>query len=433
LLKRIIQAGSIFVLLLSACTPVIGTPIATLSSPVPGQTLQAEDTAASPEVTATTSPTPENVPDLTGETIVLPAFCDQSSVLASSNSGRIRAIEDAANAINAAGGIFGAQLDLRIVDTMGNPEEAQRALARIVREFGEGPLVLICDPQTTAALSAMLNEDELPAIGPGDFAERDGFIFGVDATPQQHVGYFIDDLMAHWDERKPEGAANEIRLALISWNAEVSGMLTSEDFLIDLQDLGVQIAYQADLPADLDTDIYDVVYQLRDANANVIFTNFRGFGLAEFLNALQALGLRERFIVGTPSTGYDTQLFEFLADPANAQGLYLTSPWAWWSEAENPGIQMASELGSGEELFDWGYIEMAGAVALAEKALEDAILEVGFASLSPEAVSSALEELVDYLVMSGLFSVDYSGGKRSMDTLRTWQVGTEQGNLQIQD
>lgn len=422
-------------LLLSACSPATTTQPGVTSSQAPGQT-QAPDSETAPlppTKTATASPTPENIPDLTGETIVLPAFCDQSSILADSNTGRVQALEDAVAAINADDGVFGAELDLKVMDTKGIPDEAQRALARTVRQFGEGPLVLICDPQSEAALREMLNEDEIPALGPGDFTERGEFIFGVDATPQEHLGYFLDNLANNWNQRKPEGAADEIRLALVSWPAEVSGPLTSEEFLADLGDTGVLIVYQNELPAELDANIFDIVYQMRDANVNVIYTNARGFGLAAVLNALQALGLRDRFVVGMPASGYDSQLFEYLADPANAQDLYLTTTWAWWAETDNPGIQLAATRGAGQEMNDWGYIQMAGAVALTQRALEDAILDVGFEALNPEAVTRALEGLEDYPVMAGLFTVDYSGGTRSLDGLKTWMAGAAPGELEIQE
>jgi ABC-type branched-subunit amino acid transport system substrate-binding protein len=427
--NKILFFSALILLTLPACSPV-SVPNVSITT-FPGATATAEVATLEPTATATASPTPENIPALTGETVVLPAFCDQSSILSSGNNGRIQGMEDTQAAINSAGGIFGAELDIRVIDTEGNPEAAQRALAQAVRQFGEVPLVLICDPQTEAALNAMLNEDEVPALGPGDFAERGGFVFGVDATPQEHLGHFIDDLMAHWEERKPEGAADEIRVALISWNAKVSGMLTSEEFLLDLQDLGVQVVYQADLPAELETNLYDVVYQTRDANANVIFTNLRGFGLAGLLNALQSLGLRERFVVGTPGAGYETQLFEYLAEPQFLEGLYVTSPWAWWAEHDHPGIQLAAQLGDGEMTHDWGYLEMAGAVFLAERALEDAILEVGFDELNPETVTDALGALEDYPVASELFTVDYSGGTRSLNGSRTWVAGIEIGSLTL--
>jgi ABC-type branched-subunit amino acid transport system substrate-binding protein len=385
-------------------------------------------TAAAPTSTTSPSPTPENIPDLSGESIVLPALCDKSSVLASENNARIQAMEDVADAINAQGGIFGARLELRVVDSAGNAEEAQRALARTVRKFGEGPLLLICDPQTETALSEMVNEDEISALGPGDFAERDGMLFGSDATQQEHLGYFLDDLVAHWSERKPQGAGDEIRLALISWPAEVSGVLTSEQFLADLEELGVQVVFQAELPAELDANVFDLIYQIRDNNANVIYTNMRGFGLAELLNGLNNLGLRERFVLGTPAAGYGSQLFEYLGSPTYAQGLFVTSAWSWWSE-ENIGVQFLATLGNGADVEGWGYIQMAGAVALAQKSLEEAILNEGFEDLSPEAVTRALSTIEDYPVMSGLYSVDYSGGSRSLEGLRTWVAGAASGDL----
>jgi hypothetical protein len=110
--------------------------------------------------------------------------------------------------------------------------------------------------------------------------------------------------------------------------------------------------------------------------------------------------------------------------------LYITSGWSWWTE-ENVGVQFLATLGNGAESGDWGYIQMAGAVALAQRVLEEAILKEGFEDLSPEAVTSALNSLEDYPVMPGLYSVDYSGGNRSLEDLRAWLAGAAIGDLSI--
>jgi len=63
------------------------------------------------------------------------------------------------------------------------------------------------------------------------------------------------------------------------------------------------------------------------------------------------------------------------------------------------------------------------------QALEAAILEDGFAKLSPETVFDALGSLEDYPVMDGLFEVTYSDGARSLSQLRLWVAGTAPGEL----
>jgi len=138
--------------------------------------------------------------------------------------------------------------------------------------------------------------------------------------------------------------------------------------------------------------------------------------------------LRERFVVAAPAFVYDSQLYDYLADPVYAEGLYLSSAWAWWNEIENPGIQISNE-GVVTGVVDWGTLQMAAAVDIARQALEAAIVEDGFAKLSPETVNEALSSLEDYPALDGLFAVNYSDGARSLRQLRVWVVGTVPGEL----
>jgi hypothetical protein len=147
------------------------------------------------------------------------------------------------------------------------------------------------------------------------------------------------------------------------------------------------------------------------------------------LNALQDLGLRERFVVAAPGLAFDAQTAEYLHDPSYADGLLLTSAWAWWSEDEVSGIQQLATLRAGVEHQDWGYVQMAGAVSVARRALEEAILAEGFENLGPESVAAALSEMEDFPALDGLFVVDYSRNQRSLSELRIWRV--EGGTLEL--
>ncbi len=382
----------------------------------------------SPEPSATPSPTPLNAPNLTGETILLLHLCDRTGPFSVAHASRIQAVEDQVAAINASGGIFGAMLDLQQINTTGTTDGAQRALARLSRENGEGSLVLICDPQAEAALAAVLNEDEIPALALGLFAESGGYLFGLDATPRDHLTFFLEELLSNWTQWRPEGALEEIRVAIFSWPVDLAGDLASEEVLQDLEEAQLEIVMRADLP--LDANIFDLIYRARDLNANVIYTNARGLGLAALLNALQDLGLRQRFVVAAPAVALDAQAYEYLHDPTYAEGLLLTSTWAWWSEAEIAGVQELLTL-QPDAAHDWGYLQMAGAVSVARRAVEEAILEDGFEELSPETVLAALENMEDYPALGGLFVVDYSASQRSLDGLRVWQVGARMWELNI--
>lgn len=414
------MAAVLAVALLAGCAPE-----AALTA-TPAQSSSAEDnsTPAPGESTVTPfpSPTPINAPVLRGETIVLGHLCDASGPNAAAYASRILAAEQAVDAINADGGVFGAEVDLRLADTQGTVDGAQRALARMIRQYGEGPLLLICDPITEAPLSEQLNEDEIPALGPGLFAQEDGYVFGLDATPAAHLEFFLEQLASDWTSLRPEGAGNQIRLALFAWPAALSGELLTEETRTRADGLAVQIVQESELPADLDVNVFDLLYQARDANTNVIYTNARGHGLAALLNALNDLGLRDRFLVAAPAVALDAQTYEYLADPSYAQGLILTSAWSWYAELGSLGEDLAAQAG---DFADWGYLQTAAAVGLVRHALETAILEDGYDALSPETVNEALESLEDYPALTGVFIVDFSGGNRSLQDLRLWRIGED--------
>ena len=421
-----------FVCLLAACASAPGNQVAETDLPAAEVTLRATTSATpTPKPSPTTSPTPQNAPDLSAETMVLPYLCDRSGPFSAAHASRLQALEDLVEAINEGGGIFGAALDLRLADTAGTADGARRGLARLIREHGEGPLVLICDAAAEGGIGEMLNEDEIPALGPGVFAEPAGYLFGLDAIPQQHLSSFLQDLLDHWSQWRPDGAPDEIKLAIIAWPQDLAGDLAGAEVLQDMEAAQIEIVMQADLPAVPDVNIFDLIYQARDLNANVIYTKARGFGLAALLNALQDLGLRQRFVVAAPALALDAQTYEYLQDPSYAEGLLLTSAWAWWSEVEVAGNQDLLDLHPQAEDQDWGYLQMAGAISLARRAFEEAILSEGFENLSPETVFAALEDMKDFPALGGLFVVDYSSGQRSLGELRTWRVGADMWMLDL--
>lgn len=368
---------------------------------------------------------------MSGTSIPLIALCDRSGPFAASNSGRIAGIEHLVADLNATGGIFGAQLDLQFADTLGTAEGAQRAEARLFRQFESAPLVILCDIPTELALADILNEDNIPAFTLGAAAAPDSDLYALDATPAESLAFFIDDLLANWEQRKPLGAGEELRLAVLTWPADLVGQAVTPELTAYAESLGVQIVLNTELPAETDANIFDFVYELRNQNANALYINARSFGLAFALNAISNLGLGERLVIAAPGAAYDADFYTYLADPLFAEGLYLVSPWAWWSE-ELPGIVRGKAIlaanSSGAEWTDWGYLQMVGAVDLTRRVLEDALLS-DVNTLTRSAITDALTGLEDYPVFDGLYTVDFTNGQRSLNNLRVWQVGAAPGEL----
>ncbi|MGD8815043.1 MAG: ABC transporter substrate-binding protein, partial [Anaerolineales bacterium] len=100
-------------MVLGACTPE-ATPEPTPIPPTP---------TTAPEVTDEPSE-PSGPPDLTGETITLYHFGDLSGPYAAITAPLVHGAEDAVAALNAAGGIYGATLEVQFADTAGSIDEA---------------------------------------------------------------------------------------------------------------------------------------------------------------------------------------------------------------------------------------------------------------------------------------------------------------------
>ncbi|MGH2581544.1 MAG: ABC transporter substrate-binding protein, partial [Anaerolineales bacterium] len=215
--------------------------------------------------TPTISPTSENAPDLSGEQINLPFLCGSSGPFSESNAARMAGAQDAVAAINASGGIFGAQLALRVADTQGTAEGARVAFGSVIDEFGEGPILIACDAATEFAVSELAAENEIPMLSYGLYAERGGFSFGVDASPEGHFAYFLQDLVANWAERKPDGIDNQIRVAVLGLQEDVSGTYTTQATITYAEQLGIPIVYMADLGLDEDFHVFELIYAVRDA------------------------------------------------------------------------------------------------------------------------------------------------------------------------
>jgi ABC-type branched-subunit amino acid transport system substrate-binding protein len=329
-------------------------------------------------------------------------------------------------AINDWGGVFGADLELYFADTQGSAEGAERAYARAIREVGEDALFLICDPVSETALAAVLAEDEVSAFGPGVYAsEEDGYLFGLDATPTQHLAFFLNDLSTHWFERKPSGAGDVINVAVLSWPDELTGTLDLAELESYAESLGIEIVLHTQIEAEEEANVFDFIYEARNRHANVIFTNTRSFNLAGLVNGLHALGLRDRFVLAVPAASYDPQLYEYLEDPAFAEHIYLSSAW----QAEPTEASYLFSFGDVLQGQDWGNLQMASAVDLARQIYEAAILDVGYEGLDAEAIFEAVAGMRNAAVLGDLYAVNWRNGARSLNQLSLWQTGMAYGDL----
>jgi hypothetical protein len=164
----------------------------------------------------------------------------------------------------------------------------------------------------------------------------------------------------------------------------------------------------------------------------VIYTNTHDFGPAIMLNDIHNLALRDFFIVGGNTWAFDASMLEYLYDQGFVEGLYIPSWYAWWTDEENLGIQMAEDILETNGRTDAdklaGRLLIQGGLDLACYAVKQAIIGKGNIELNGEDLKMALDEISGHEVMEGLFTVDFSGGNRSLTSLQIRQV---QGNTGV--
>jgi branched-chain amino acid transport system substrate-binding protein len=325
-------------------------------------------------------------------TITIYHFGDISGPYASITGPLVNGAADMAAAINDAGGIFGATVELKFADTGGSVEEAVAAYDRFTGEDDNILLFLMYGSPEEEALYERVAEDQIPVIAAG------------------------------------LSSGDDVNLAYLSWpTAYGQGALTDESRAY-ADSLGVSIVHEETYDVSPAADTTTAILNAQVAGANVIYTNTLAFGPAALLNDLNALGIRGEFLVGGNNWAMDVGLYAYLADPSYGAGFYAPFPFAWWTDADNPAIQTALELfvanerGPGEQ--NIGRLLIQGFIDVAQHALENAILEVGFENLTGQDVYNALTQISGYEAMGGLTTVDFTNGRRAPSLL---QMRLDQG------
>jgi ABC-type branched-subunit amino acid transport system substrate-binding protein len=422
-------------LVLSACAPK-PTPTAEPTTP---------PTTEAPTEALTEAPTeaPTGPPDLTGETITIYHFGDLSGPYAAITGPLIHGAEDAIKAINDAGGIYGAMLAIEFADTAGSIDEAVAAYDRFTSQNPNTLVMITYGSGEAEALAERFAQDKIVNITAGLSAKAfygagSGYTFGLGPIYPDQLGMTMKFLSENWSTYKPAEAGDTIKLAIISWpTAFGQGALTDESraFLVDL---GIEIVAEETYDVSPVADTTTAILNAQLAGANVIWTNTLAFGPAAVLNDLNALGLRDQFLVAGDNWAMDLATYAFLADPAYGVGLMASFPYLWWTDTDNSGVQYAQQLFTANERpsseHSVGYLLLVAGVDMTVEALTHAIDTVGFDNLNGEAVHDALIAMSPFEVLDGVLMMDYSNGSRSphMSQIRVIMGGPDAFNV-VQD
>lgn len=425
-LFALLAALTVVALLLSACAPqATPTPVPPTPTPVPPTPTPVPPTPVPPTPTPvppTPTPAPQGPPDLTGKTITLYHFGDLSGPYAAITAPLVRGAEDAVKAVNEAGGIYGAKLEVKFADTGGSIDEAVAAYDRFTGADPNVLLMITYGSGEAEALAQRFAQDKIVNIAAGLSAKAfygpgSGYTFGLAPIYPDQFGLVMKFLKDNWQTYKPKGAGDEIKLAYLSWpTAFGQGALTPESRAY-LAELGIEIVAEETYDVSPTADTTTAILNAKAAGANVIWTNTLAFGTSVLLNDLHALGERENFVVAADNWAMDLATYAFLANPAYGVGLITAFPYLWWTDTDNPGIQYAQKLFEANARkpaeHNVGYLLLVAGVDMAVKAIKHAIDTVGYENLNGEAIHNALIELSPFEPLDGVFKADFRDGSRS--------------------
>ena len=409
----------------TAPATAIPTEAATVAPPTEAPATVAPTKPAAtvaPTAAATAGGTSGTAPDLTGETITLYHFGDLSGPLAGVTAPLVHAVEDSVKAINENGGIFGATIKVEFRDTASKVEEAVAAYDAFTSADDNIPLMITYGSGDAEALTSRFTEDKIVNLAAGLsakalYGEGSGYTFAGAPLYTDQFGYFLTWLKDNWAAVKPASAGDEIKVAYVSWPTAYGQAALSDEVREYATSLGIEIVAEETYDPTPTADATTAVLNAQAAGANVIYNNTLAFGPAVILNALNANGIRDQFVVGADNWAMDLALYAFVAKPEYAAGLITSFPYLWWTDTTNPGVQYAAKLFADNKRDpkeqNVGYLNTVASVDLYKQALEKAIMEVGFENLNGEAVYNVLTTMGKTEALQGVFTVDYSDGRRA--------------------
>lgn len=215
-------------------------------------------------------------------------------------------------------------------------------------------------------------------------------------------------------------------MAHISWPTAFGQAALTDESRAFAESLGIGIVFEEVYDLSPTADTTAAILNAQATGANVIWTNTLAFGPSARLNGLNSLGVRDQFVVAGPYVATDLSSYAFVADPAFMAGMYGVTPFRWWNEAGHPGIQYLAQVhqtaGRDAKVQGVGYIGVVAAVDLIKHAFEVAILDVGFETLTGQALHDAPENMGTYETLDSIMTVDYSTGSRSVHFAQVIQI-----------
>jgi branched-chain amino acid transport system substrate-binding protein len=349
----------------------------------------------------------------------------------------VNGTQDAIEDINAAGGICGVQLELNLTDTQYDPEQ-EIAAYDVNRAADPTPLFInTYGSGATVVLKDRTFEDHILNIAAGLNAEAaydpaDGWTVLVAPIYSDQFAGFVEWVSDNWDSVKPEGAGDDIVVGVVGWEGSFGAGATTAEAIAYIESIGATVLPLETIPISPEADPTGAIQNLQLSGANVIYIQNLGFGTAQIIGTIRALGVWDDFVVGGVNWSMNQDVLNILGDSAAAMnGYYGVSPYLWWSDTDDEGVQQVTEAfearGYPETDKQVGYIISYGGIMAQAELIEDAINAVGFENLDGDAFFDAMKGrgIVSGLAAPYLYDVRGSNRAPNQAQIRQAQAGAD--------
>ena len=361
--------------------------------------------------------------DLTGETVTIYHFGDISGSYAFITQPLLAGLADSIAYFNARGGVCGAELASDNRDTGGDLAQTQAHYDYYSTLDPEPDLLVLYASPDAELLRDQLAEDEIPVLisagsVPGLYGEdgaTPGWIYASNPLYADQFGSFCRYVGAN-----PDMFAESPTVGYISWPGAFGEAAFTPETIAYCAEQGVTVLETPEYFPPTATDITTNVQNLVDAGANILYTNSLASGPVLVAGTLELLGLSEDVQLAGVNWALDTSVGLLGRNSLGSDGLPAVNgiigslPFHWWTETDQPGIQLIREQAELNErqlsaqniayLLGWGlvdtYIEM----------YTQAVNEAGsLDAVDGAAIQSVINEM-EYSPL-GFYTFNYQGGE----------------------
>lgn len=367
-----------------------------------------------------------------GEKIVIYQQAGITGPLAAiTGPGLINGTQDGIKAINDAGGICGAQLDVVLTDTQYNPEQ-ELATYEIYRESDPRPVVVLTyGSGATIVLKDRVFEDKIVNMaaglnGPAAYNPANGYTILAAPIYSDQFSGFLKWTSENWAAIKPESASDEIVVGIIGWDNAFGAGANTPEAIAYAEGLGIKVLPLEVIALSPTADPTGQVQNLVLGGANVIYNQSLAFTPATVISTIRALGLWDQLIVGGNNWSMDNSMLGSLGENAAlSEGYYGVFPYLYWNDTAQPAVQAAQATfdAKGYPPADHGvgYLTSYAYMDALRQVLVHAINRDGFENLSGETYLNAFEDL-GVVSAGGLFEYDVRNGRRAPARTQIRQV-----------